>query len=314
MYYYFCADYSVAMKLNGLYFATLSNDIMPCNFEEEKLPFIEVCPLNACGKAFTFFPSSEFLQNPPAGVTVTDLMGGYLIKFYNENFSGEFGICAQERLNGAVSTVFYDGKYKLSIETPYDFCLETLDFPPHEVKFFAPEFYNLKTVIIAFHGKKNRLFAYSIEGKIRKIFEKDVDEYSLDNGFSTIEYIKDIAKHKITTVWDIKDNTLAVREKKIEKKEGFSIDNINEKVLPYAFLEELSCGGDISEYLGGNVLQNADKLAGFFGDYIGIMPPPLFRKAEEIGLVYSIKKNLYKVEYFTFSITDRKIINIKKCD
>ena len=88
--------------------------------------------------------------------------------------------------------------------------------------------------------------------------------------------------------------------------------DINEKLVPYAMLEELLVGGNVKPYLTGTVLENCDKLPSFFGDFIGVMPPPFFRNSQEVGLIYKNATNKYTVEYFTFEYTEKKLSGIKK--
>ena len=319
MYYYFCSDYPIAIKLNGTYFATLGNDVMPCDFEQDSLPLIEACPLTENGKYLAFFPNEEFLSNPPEWCSVTNLKGGFLIKFYQSHFNGKFGIYAQSNFDNTPSptaTIFNDGTNKLSVENHGDFYIENLNFSLDNVKttFYLPDFFNKTILIVCFSGNEDRLLLFNVEGKIKKIFERVVQGFSLEGGFSTYERLKDIAKHSVTTFWTLDNGNIKPLNKKVGCKEGFNFENLNDKVIPFAFLEEFSVGGNFKEYLACSIKENADKLGGFFGEYMGIMPPPLFRKIDEIGLVYSIKSNLYIVEYFSFIVENKKITNISRCD
>ena len=58
--------------------------------------------------------------------------------------------------------------------------------------------------------------------------------------------------------------------------------------------------------------EHADKLKGFLGDFIGVMPPPKFRNPDEIGLIYKISDDRFKVTYITAELNGEKITNIKK--
>ena len=80
MYYYFGCNYPVAIKINGIYYGTLGDEVKCLRIEEDFKPFVEICPLNAYGKSANFILEQDFLQNPPQNFIVTDLKGGYFIK------------------------------------------------------------------------------------------------------------------------------------------------------------------------------------------------------------------------------------------
>jgi hypothetical protein len=84
--------------------------------------------------------------------------------------------------------------------------------------------------------------------------------------------------------------------------------------VPYAFTEELTVGLLGKEFLDDDIKENADKLHEFFGDFIGVMPPPTFRNSDEVGLIYNDGKNKYKVKYYLFDMKNGKICNIKTAD
>lgn len=319
MYYYFCSNEPVAIKFNGSYFATLGNDVLPCDLQEENLPLIEICPLNQSNGSFAFFLDEKFLSSPPQNISVTDLKGGYLIKIYTGSSNGKFGVYAQSNIDSptkVTATVFNDGTNKLSIETPSDFYVENLDFSLTNLKveFYLPDFFNQNLLIVCFSSDMDTLVIYNLENKITKIFQRKVQGFSLEGGFTTYERLKDIAKHTLTTFWTFENGKLNPTNKKIERKEGFCTDKLSEKIIPYVFLEELAVGGAVNDYVTGIIKENLDKLSGFFGDFIGVMPPPLFRNVNEVGLVYLVKENLYKVEYFTFQVENKKIANVTRCD
>ena len=48
------------------------------------------------------------------------------------------------------------------------------------------------------------------------------------------------------------------------------------------------------------------------GDFIGVMPPPVFREENEVGFVYRTGERTYSAEYFVFEVSDKKITNLKK--
>ena len=106
MYFYFSSGYPAAIKLNGLYFGIITDSVKACDIKTEDNPFIEICPLSSGEKGVNFLLTEHFLSSPPEGVSVTDLKGGYLIKFNASHRGGQFGITAQEKFRDAVVTVY----------------------------------------------------------------------------------------------------------------------------------------------------------------------------------------------------------------
>ena len=311
MYYYFSAKFASILKINGIYYGEINQTTKVVEILERN-PFIEICPLELEHFPFSFILSDNFLISPPKNVSVVDLKGGYFIEFNFLQDNSAFSVLAQEKYNYAVVTVFKENGLKVSIETPNDFFAETLSFPTESARITPFSLANKHLVAISFLGKETLLNCYLLEGNIQKVFSKKVSDYSFNNGFSSTEEFLDIAKHKLTCHWFLEKNKLVKSDFSLSRKDGFCVRDLPEHLIGYAFLEELLCGGNITEYLADSVKENKDFLTGFFGEFLGVMPPPDFRKQDEIGLIYKYGENKYKVEYFTFEIQDKKICNIKK--
>ncbi|MBO7149349.1 MAG: hypothetical protein J6V71_00490 [Clostridia bacterium] len=311
MYYYFSAKFASILKINGVYYGEINQttkrvEILECN------SFIEVCPLELEHFPFSFILNDNFLISPPKNICVVDLKGGYLIEFNFLQDNSAFAVLVQEKFNYAVATVFKENGLKVSIETPNDFFAETISFPAESAKITPFSLRNCRLIAITFLGTETLLNCYLLENNIQKVFSKTVSGCSFNNGFCSTEEFLDIAKHTLTIHWDIEENKLIKRDFSLSRAKDFCIDTLPEHLIAYAFLEELLCGGDTIEYLAENVKENKDFLVGFFGEFLGVMPPPDFREFDELGLIYKCAENKYKVEYFKFELQDKKICNIKK--
>ena len=126
--------------------------------------------------------------------------------------------------------------------------------------------------------------------KIQKVFCRTVDDFSLDNGFYTTEIYDDMAKHKCVLEWTFDGKNLINNHSKITCSNTFSIDNLHEKLIPYAFLECFLVGADTDCYFTETILNNKKHLKDYLGDFIGIMPPPRFRNIDEDGLIFRLKE------------------------
>ena len=92
------------------------------------------------------------------------------------------------------------------------------------------------------------------------------------------------------------------------------LDKLNEKIIPFAFFEDLCVGSDIIKYLSQDMQNNALYVKDYIKDFIGVMPPPLFRDINEVGLIRKKAENVFVVDYYIAEVENKKIINIKKSE
>ena len=310
---FFCSDYPCALKINGVYVRKLDKSVYchPVNFENA--PFIELCPLNNLQNYCAFLVDENFIKTPPESIILTDLKGAYLITAKISNTGGEFKVFCQEKTNDFLVTIFNDNGKKISIECATDFFIEPLSFDFYDAKIY----YNLSfrnIIFVEFLGDSKVLKAYIIQDKISQIFSRTVDDFSLENCLITTEKRCDIAKHQVKIIWNFDGSNFTVKEKVVTCKNDFNINNLSEKIIPFAFLESFLAGGNYLEFLNENVKKNASALNEYIGNFIGVMPPPSFRSVNDVGVVYQTDKNLYNVCYFNFTIEGGKITNLKKLD
>ena len=313
MYYYFSCDFPAVVKINGVYYGSIFNTVKPLRVNGNP-PFIEVCPLQSASFPLNFILDSEFLCSPPPFTSVTDLKGGYLIKFYKAHAQLPFEIIKQEKFSDAVVTVFTENSLKLSIETPNDFYAETFNSPACETEILRFSQCGCSLIALNFKGETNRLCVYSLTDTVKKVFCREVFSFSLENGLSTVEKFNDIAKHILSCEWDFRDGCYIKQSANLTCADGFEISKLNQRLLPYAFFERLLVGGSLAGFLTENMLKNADKLQGYLGEFSGVFPPPAFREIDQVGLVYPLGENKYRTEYFRCTLLDGKIDNITKCD
>lgn len=342
MYFYFSGDYPAALKLNGIYMGAITHSAKFCKADPDNPPFVEIITLSGgtfdgggtfgaekqdCAgeingeseqviftQPFAFLPNARFLSCPPPNMTVTDLKGGYFLRVNNACMRGGFSVIAQQKYKDAAVTVLRENGLKISIETACDFYAEGLPFDGSSADVYRIKGSGDKVIAIAIYGRHTQILCYAIGQKISKILSLTVDGFDVQNGLSTIQKKSDIAKHVITSTWDFKDEKAFEISRKVTCSPNFSPLNLPDKLLPYAFLEEILCGGNASPYLGGQTAKNADRLHDYLGEFIGIMPPPTFRNFQEIGLIYPVKSNVYSVKYATFDVEGNKIVNLRIAD
>ncbi|MBE7061412.1 MAG: hypothetical protein E7382_02610 [Clostridiales bacterium] len=311
MYFYFSATFPSAIKLNGIYYGIITDTIKSVRLDLESDIFVEVCPLNAQGEQMNFILNEQFLCSPPEQVKLTNLKGGYLVKFTCPNKKEPFTLLAQEKYPDLLATVYKENGLKASLEINGDFCLEQFPFSADSATMSRFELFNECFLAIEFCGKEPWLVLYKVSGKIEKVLMRSCKLILESNVLKTQEDFIDMAKHTVISEWEYKNGELYEKSRQISAKKLLDPDKIPLKLVPYAFLEELSVGGCIESFLCENVKKNADKLKAYLGEFIGVIPPPIFRRPDEVGVVL-IDGNGYKVDYFTFDFERGKICNIKK--
>lgn len=308
--YIFCA-FPAVIKFHGVIFGTVNNSVKFCNLDEP-YPLTEICPLMG-GENFNFYLNGEFLSAPPKNVTVTDLKGGYFLRFSKAEYGSDFRILEQSKFNDASITAFYENGYKISLETQTGFFAETLAFSPVSVQFRRGEGINSGLIFALFDCENKKILNVYSMREPSLLLSKQVDEFNTTlSGFTVKENVKDLAKHSILFNYALDGDKIKEVSRVVSSDENFKREKLPERLIPYAFCEEFLCGGDYTYYLSENVQENADKLQSYLGEFLGVMPPPIFRKYDEIGLIYKTAEQKYSVEYFTFELANGKITNIKK--
>ena len=89
----------------------------------------------------------------------------------------------------------------------------------------------------------------------------------------------------------------------------------NAEILHFAFFESVLTHGDFKKYLCGELQEEADVMYSFLGEFTEVIIPTRafcdrHPDVKCAGLVYPIKKHLFKVRYFAVDITDGKITNV----
>lgn len=312
MLYYFISEFPLVIKINGVYGGKIDKTFK--KFELTSDSFVEICPLNRMDYPISFMLDSLFLSSPPDGIIITDLKGAFVINIVNISSFSTFSIVAQQKLPFAVATVFKENGLNLSIETPSDFYAERFFIPDCDAVISPFMLNNNQFIAVNFLNEKSLLVCFLIQDKVIKVFSKNICDVCFENGLKTTHKYLDIAKHKLTIEWEYSNGKLSAKNTLIERDENYKIDELIDSVIPYAFLEEFLIGGNVDDFLSHDLKENVDFLKGFFGEYIGVFPPPEFRNLNEIGLIYSKNENLYYAKYFSFETKNKKICNIKRSD
>ena len=239
------------------------------------------------------------------------MKGGYLIDFSCPKNNLPFKVVYQKRFYNFEITLFYDGAKKLSIQTESDYFVENAEY-------FSPEINSFSVGGIDFvylddrKEKKRYLSLYKTTEKTEKIFCGEITDFSYKDKISLSYSLPDVLKHKIEITFSVNGNTVFESERKVSRVKNPK--DLNEKIIPFAFFEELCVGSDVYEYLSEEMHDNAPYLKEYLKDFIGVMPPPFFRDINEVGLIRKKSDNAFFVDYYIAEVKDKKIINLKKSE
>ena len=287
MKYYLYSRTAAVVKINGKFRGVTDGNYFAFQADEALL---EVTPLDDRFSAVTSLlggapESSETMK-------VYDMRGGYLlIPSFRHALTSEFKLLFRGRKEfsrGTVAVTCYkETGVRLVIETERDMFVETLPFIPTDARFdYLTENGNeyLTAVII---GRRTLVCAYKITDAITPALKRTCDDYSFAPPYLTlVENADDILGHTIISKWKFSDGvvgaTLSVRRKR-------DIYSLNEKLLPYAFFEELLCGGDVTDFLTPKIKPRAGEFKEFFGEFKAVLPPPDFVSPDFVTLLYDDK-------------------------
>lgn len=306
MYFYFGANFSAVMKINGELKGKLDN---PLAFEFNDTPFIEVCSLGE-EKNINFILDENFLKNGSEKVVITDLKGGYFIYFKKDFSSKGLNVLTQQNFENAIITVYEENGLKVSIETKEDFFIENIFALVKEVK-IEKIFFNKELLVVSFLGEESFVSVYSLFPKIENILTVDAFKYEMTDLFITEKRVLDIKKHTVKTSWNFEGDHLKKVQEIATKNKDINLSLVNQKIIPYLFLEDFLVNDNVEEYLDDTLKEKRNLLKDYLGNFLGITPPPPFVERDKIGLIYKKSENNYFVNYISFELSNGKIINLK---
>lgn len=314
MRFYFLSEYPSAVKLNGLYLGQIypNHKFLDVNLDDNV--FVEICPMVKGETPYSFLLNKDFLGIENPDVIITDLDGGYFIKFLRTFKTQDFCLLAQERFSDALITVFTENGIKVSIESMGGFFAEELNsiFTPISAKISRFSLGGCEFVAVEIISQKDKYLAvYTLFKDVKRVYFDKIESYCIDNGLSIETVIFDTLKHKVSTEYEYKNGALSIKSKSVVKTKPFDLEKAHDLTLPYLFLEELLVGGDVSCFLSEDLKNSCDKIKEYFGDFLGVMPPPSFKDYDLVGVIYKKSSNQYFVKYAKFELVNKKIVNFK---
>ena len=293
LYYFLCAT-PCAIKLNGEYKGIANQNFSFLDFDAG---FLEFVPLDQ-----TFYEVSVFLDGTNhttiQNCKLIDLYGGFLIiPKFSKKLCADFKLIQKNafQLSSKISVSCYNhGGVKLFLSNEHDFFIDSIPFTPEKVKFETCAYKGNEYIVAVCMAKKSLILGYRVNGKISQVFKNLCDGYGFENNtITTLENKADLLCHSISSKWAFEESVRLVNFIISTKRSPFSLP---EKLIPYAFFEEILIGGDATVFLTPNLKEKATNLKEFLGDFKKVLPPPHFKSDDLITLLYDDKVEYAKIE------------------
>lgn len=282
------AEKPCALYVNGIFLGTADGFERSTELNPEDGVFCELKPSGFLSVRFRF--DEEFLFSPPPQVKLyytENAVAVYVCDFIRADQS--LKVLWQKRLGGSLLTLTLQGRVTLNLENETGF--HVLNLPD-----------TFETCTVKKHGnffllQSETMFALlSHDGKIPVLSEGTVLESK--NGLKAEIPFHDSVGH--TAICGYKNGELeecTIRTKREPTEATFAL----------ALFESALIGADCKPYLANALLEKANSLKEFLGEFLSVV---LTDTPNKVGLVYERKERVYDVRYFRVEITDGKVSNV----
>jgi len=253
------------------------------------------------------FKEKEIIR--PKNSLLTDLKEDILLAFFKRPFYNGFKLIAQDNINGAKVTVFIENTLKVMIETSEFSELFCYPFLSKSASIHGQYYYN-GLYILVFFSDINKLFCYFVSNSIKEVLSVNAVDYNLSNTLTVTEILPDIARHKIVKTYSTEKELTLINQVVLDTAENYPY-RLSDKLIPFAFLEELLIGGNYERFLSSELKEKANLLNGYFGNFTGVCPCPF--SIDKTGVIYKCDKSEkfdYKVKYLLAEVSGGKINNL----
>lgn len=255
----------------------------------------------------------KFFAAPPACADVYryDCGADVSVRFAPRDTS--MRVLAQERFGDALMTAFAEGKPQLSLEVRGGFGL--FDLPAADGYALGEQSIGGERFFSALctRGGKQTLCLYN--GEPREVFRDAVTDFACGEKLRATFAFADIAGHTAERTYRAENGALLEESCAVRPRDGFSPEALHEKLIPFAFFQEILAGGDPAPYLSPTLAGRKALLKEYLGDFCGVyLPKEIFYLAHgqknAAGLVYRRANNAFDVRFFEARTESGKIGNI----
>lgn len=297
-----------AIKINGEFVGKAGENYFI--FEAEDGSLLEILPLDN-----TYLPITRLISGEVgkfSDMRIIDLCGCFLLipKFSRRSVT-DFKLLGHGRIEFSVGTVavncYSENGVRLVVETADDMFITGLPFMPDEARFErAAGVGGAEYLLCSFIAKRSLVMAFSVDKKITLQLKRLCDDFSFAPPYiSLIENKNDLLKHVIISKWKLETTVVGTNTEIRRRRQPYTLD---ERLMPYAFFEEVAAGGDVADLLVPKLKPRADEFKEFLGDFTAVLSPPHFLKSGYLLLLYSDG-----VQYADVSLSGGLIENVTLC-
>ena len=299
---YFLSSIPCALTINGAFFGV--TDLFE-RFADVHLTdnlFICFTPQNA--QPISFFLNDTIRFQAPDGVEVYFVKDG--VALFAKDFPPQdytLRPIAQAQNGQLLVTVFQQGNIQISFQTPAHFCTDVLPraFSQGEIRFVND------TVLLS---APTHLAVYSSSGK--RLFLEEITHFDADgDSLSVTMPLSEVLGRSANCVYQIQKDGLTqisfTLTQARTKNGDADITEIQKELFPFAFFETVRCGGDFTAFLHEELLDKADSLRAFLGEFTAVTPTD---DIYTCGLVKRIGERIYETVYYRVSVKDNKICDV----
>lgn len=293
---YFLSSIPCILTVNGAYFGVTDGF---SRFAEVCLSdrlFIQFTPENA--QPIAFFLDENIRFTPPSGCAVyrmPDAIAIYAQAFTPTDLS--LRPIAQCKGKNATATLYQQGLVYLSIShengtfiSPIDFAFERATLHEERGLFF------LATV--------DRLAVYNQNAE--RLFDERVREYRTDGDrlYATLRLLDSLGR-TAEGVWHMSDD--GFERESYTLKQATADGGLPSGLLTYAFLESVLLGGDFLPFLDEELIQKAQRLREYLGNFIAVTPT---NTPDVCALIFPKGERLFDVKYLKTTLNGDKIVDL----
>lgn len=250
--------------------------------------------------------SAIFLKNQSdfnkSNVRIIDLYGDFLLlpKFFRSDCAFSADLKTQKLGDGISATLFCFNGLCLFLEAngKSEFFSLGSDFFSVEFKLSESGF----LLVTAKNENKKRYFLFTVTETPALVLIRDGDECFFEkNALTVIKKNLGVCRIERRENFDLEKPENSYRS----FIRGVSIFSLNEKLLPYAFLEEVFLGANFEDYLSRDLKENKKFIPEFIGDFEFFLPP-----IKRGGGIVLIKKDKQKAEFLSLTIKNGCVVDI----
>ncbi len=292
---YFLSSEPCALTLNGAFYGITDTFERSAEFSLSDCIYAQFSPE---GKLpLGFFLSEELTSRPPEGCDVYLVRGG--LALFAHDFPPSdctLRLLDQKREGDVLATLFAQGRLQLSVDGPAGFFNATL--PP-----------SLEGASLQFHGDLLLLKGQNVLGiyskRAERLFLEQVLDYSLsENELNATLPLSDRLQRQADCRWRLSEEGCTLTSFTLRQAE----EAPPEGLLAYAFFESVLLKGDFAAFLREDLRAEKENIAAFLGDFLSVT---LTENPCTCGLVRKKAERLFQVDYFTVTVENGEIIDVK---